>query len=211
MLAYEKEVLGYYVTSNPLSHHAETINSYSNCNSSLLSQLNGEKQVTIGGMITRIRYNITKSGRNAGAKMAVFTLEDLQGQIEVVLFPDALNKYSSILAEDSVVFVKGKADTRRETVNIIADELIPLDKATERLAASVRIKLTAENVTTEKITRIKSICQHHRGKSLVYIAIDTPHGRVTAAADKQLSVTPDTDFCREIKQLIGERNLILTN
>ena len=210
MLAYEKEVLGYYVTSNPLSHQAETINSYSNCNSSQLIQLNGEKQVTIGGMITRIRFNITKTGRNAGAKMAIFTLEDLQGQVEVVLFPDALNKYSATLAEDTIVFVKGKADNRRETVNIIADELIPLDKATERLATSIRIKLAAEDVTTEKIAQLKNICQHHRGKSPVYVAIDTPHGRVTAAADKQLSVNPDTDFCREIKHLIGERNLILT-
>jgi len=88
MLAYEKQVLGFYVTSNPLSHHAEEINDYSTMNTAHLAKSTGEKQVVIGGMVTRIRYNITRNGRNAGAKMAVFVLEDLQGTCEVVLFPD---------------------------------------------------------------------------------------------------------------------------
>ncbi len=70
---------------------------------------------------------MTKNGRNAGSKMAVFVLEDLQGQVEVVLFPETLSKYGDILAEDAIVFVKGKADFRRETPNIIAEELISLD------------------------------------------------------------------------------------
>ncbi|MHC4567111.1 MAG: DNA polymerase III subunit alpha, partial [Planctomycetota bacterium] len=65
MLAYEKEVLGFYVTSNPLSHHAESINAYSTQNSSQVAESNGEKEVVIGGMVTKIRYNLTKTGRNA--------------------------------------------------------------------------------------------------------------------------------------------------
>jgi DNA polymerase III subunit alpha len=211
MLAYEKEVLGFYVTSNPLSHHAESINIFSNCNSAELSELNGEKQVIIGGMITKIRVNLTKTGRNAGSKMAVFILEDLQGQVEVVLFPEIYNKYNSIVTPDSIIFVKGKADNRRETVNIIAEELIPLDQVREKLAATVRIRLAAEDVTNEKVTQIKSICQHYKGKSTVLVAIDTPNGRVHATADKQLSVTPNLEFCREMKQLLGEKNFMLSN
>jgi DNA polymerase III subunit alpha len=211
MLAYEKEVLGFYVTSNPLSHHAQTIDNFSTCNSSHLAEINGEKPVIIGGMITRIRFNLTKTGRNAGSKMAVFTLEDLQGQVEVVLFPDVLNKFSAMLTADAIVFVKGKADNRRETVNIIAEELIPLDKVREKFATTVRIKLSSDEITPEIIIQIKSICQHYRGKSQLIVAIDTPNGRVTAAADKQFNVNPSNDFCKEIKQLLGDKNLILSN
>ena len=209
MLAYEKEVLGFYVTSNPLSHHAETINIFSNCNSSDLLEANGERQVVIGGMVIKVRYNITKSGRNAGSKMAVFTLEDLQGQIEVVMFPEVLNKFGDKLAPDTVVFVKGKADYRRETPNIIADELIALDEVRDKLAARVRLRLAAKDVTQEKVTMIKSICQHHRGKSPVYVAVQTEKGKVYTAADKQLSVNPDPEFCRKMKQLVGEENFQL--
>jgi DNA polymerase-3 subunit alpha len=209
LLAYEKEVLGFYVTSNPLSHHAETINIYSTRNTSELAQANGEKQIVIGGMVIKIRYNITKSGRNAGSKMAVFTLEDLQGQVEVVMFPEVLNRYSNILITDTVVFVRGKADYRRETPNLIAEELIALDNVREKLASIVRLKLDAKDVTKEKVTMIRSICQHHRGKSPVYVVVQTDKGRVHTAADKSLSVNPDLDFCRKMKQLLGEENFQL--
>jgi len=209
MLAYEKQVLGFYVTSNPLSHHAETINLYSTLNSSQLGDFSQDRQIVIGGMITKIRFNLTKTGRNAGSKMAVFTLEDLQGQVEVVMFPDVLNRFSSSLVADTVVFVKGKLDYRREKPNILAVELIPLDEVREKLAAKVRIRLDAKDVTKEKVATIKSICRSHRGRSPVYVAIRTDKGRVYATADRELSVNPDLDFCRKMRQLVGPENFQL--
>ena len=210
MLAYEKQVLGFYVTSNPLSHCAETIDLYSTHNSSQLAQVNQDMLIVIGGMITRKRYHLTRKGRNAGSKMAVFILEDLQGSVEVVMFPDILNKFADLLIDDTVVFVKGKLDYRRERPNIIASELISLDGVREKLAAKVRIRLDAAEVTKEKVAAIRTICEHHRGRSPVYVAIRTDKGRVYATADKQLCVNPDVDFCREMRQLVGHENFHLT-
>jgi DNA polymerase III subunit alpha len=210
MLMYEKEVLGFYVTSNPLSHCAETINIFSNINTAQIAETTQEKEVTIGGMITKIRYNLTKTGKNAGSKMAVFTMLDLQGQVEVVMFPNTLNQFAKQLVADAVVFVKGRLDFRREKPNIIASELITLDEATDKLAGKVRINLDASDVTKEKVAEIKSICMHHRGKSSVYVAIRTDKGRVYASADRQLSVNPDTEFCRKMRHLLGPENLQLT-
>ena len=210
MLMYEKEVLGFYVTSNPLSHCAETINIFSNINAAQIAESTQEREVTIGGMITKIRYNLTKTGKNAGSKMAVFTLLDLQGQVEVVMFPNTLNQFAKQLVADAVVFVKGRLDFRREKPNIIASELITLDEATDKLAGKVRINLDAATVTKEKIAEIKSICLHHRGKSSVYVAIRTDKGKVYASADKGLSVNPDPEFCRKMRHLLGPENLQLT-
>jgi len=211
MLSYEKQVLGFYVTSNPLSHHAETINIYSTHNSSQLADTPQDRQIVIGGMITKIRYNLTKTGRNAGAKMVVFALEDLQGQVDVVMFPDVLNTFNNVLVADTVVFVKGKLDYRRERPNVLAVELITLDEVREKLAAKVKIRLDAKEVTKEKVAMIKSICRHHKGRSPVYVAVRTDKGRVYAAADKELSVNPDLDFCRKMRQLVGEENFQLAN
>jgi DNA polymerase-3 subunit alpha len=210
MLAYEKEVLGFYVTSNPLSHYAETINLYSTLDTSQLANYTQDKQIVIGGMISKVRYHITQKGRNAGSKMAVFTLEDLQGQVEVVMFSDVLNRFAELLVKDTIVFVKGKLDYRREKPNILAVELITLDEVREKLAAKVRIKLNADDVTKEKVAAIKSICQHHRGQSPVYVAVRTDKGRVYATADRGLSVNPDLEFCRKMRQLVGEENFQLT-
>ena len=210
MLAYEKQVLGFYVTSNPLSHCAETINIYSTHNSSQLADCSRNEEIVIGGMITKARYHVTKKGRNAGSKMAVFILEDLQGQAEVVMFPECLNSCGDYVVNDKVVFVKGKVDCRREKPNIFADELITLEEATEKLAGRVQIKLDAPDVTKEKIASIKSICQHHRGKSSVYVVVRTDKGKAYARADKALSVNADVDFCRKMRQLVGEDNFRLT-
>jgi DNA polymerase-3 subunit alpha len=209
LLAYEKAVLGFYVTSNPLSHHAEEIDDYSTTNTGHLAQTNGEKEVVVGGMITRVRYNVTKSGRNAGSKMAVFVLEDLQGTVEVVLFPEVLNQFAPLVVEDTVVFVKGKTDCRRERTNILASELIPLERARERLAKGVRIRLDARDVTHDKVIQIKSICQHHRGDRPFSVVVQTDRGKVYATAERALSVNPDVDFCRKMKQLVGDANFAL--
>ncbi|GAG31116.1 unnamed protein product, partial [marine sediment metagenome] len=189
--------------------HAEMINLYSTLNTSQLTEFSQDRQIVIGGMITKIRFNLTKTGRNAGSKMAVFTLEDLQGQVEVVMFPDVLNRFSNSLKADTVVFVKGKLDYRREKPNILAVELIPLDEVREKLAAKVRIRLNAKDITKEKVATIKSICRSHRGRSPVYVAIRTDKGKVYAAADKELSVNPDLDFCRKMRQLVGPENFQL--
>jgi len=142
--------------------------------------------------------------------MAVFILEDLQGQVEVVMFPDVLKRFAELLVEDSVVFAKGKLDYRREQPNIIAVELIGIDEIREKLATKVNIRLNAEDVTKQKVAEIKSICRHHRGQSPVYVAVKTSRGSVYTKADRDLSVTPDLDFCRKIRQLVGPENFQLT-
>ena len=209
MLAYEKQVLGFYVTSNPLSHCAEMINFYSTLNTSQLAEYGQEREIVIGGMITKKRYHLTRKGRNAGSKMAVFVLEDLQGSVEVVMFPDVLNKYADLLIEDTVVFVRGRLDYRRENPNIIASELIKLDEVRGKIAARIQIHLNAGEVSKEKVAMIKSLCQSHKGRSPVYVAVTTDKGKVYTAADREFSVNPDLDFCRKMKQLVGDDNFQL--
>jgi len=210
MLAYEKSVLGFYVTSNPLSHFAEQISLYSTTNCSLLAEFMQDKNVVMGGMITKVRTHITQRGRNAGSKMAVFVLEDLQGEVEVVLFSEVLNRFAALLLPDQLIFVRGTVDCRRGKPNIIAQELITLEEVGERLAGKVSIRLHAGDVTEEKVAMIKSLCLRHRGKSAVYVAVNTDKGSVCAVADRALSVRPDTDFCRKMKQLVGKDNFQLT-
>ena len=204
MLTYEKEVLGFYVTSNPLSRHAEEINAYSSVNSKGLIDKGQDAEVVIGGMVSKIRYMVTKKGKNAGAKMAVFTLEDLQGSCEVVMFPRILAKWGQQLKVDKIIFVCGKVDRRREMPNILCEELVNIEEAGEKLAARVLILMTEEEITTEKVKSIKSICSRYAGKSPVYVSMAMPKGiRVTAVADKKLSVRADVDLRRKLEAVVG--------
>lgn len=210
MLTYEKDVLGFYVTSNPMSKHAEEIAVYSTVNAGQLAAKENQ-EVIIGGMVAKMRNIVTKNGRNAGSKMAVFTLEDLQGSVEVVVFSETLEKYGHLLEVDKILFARGKVDCKRELPNIIADELISIEEAGEKLAARVKITLHAAQVSEQKIAHIKTICSTHKGKSPVYVTVVTNKGtRVSAVADKTLAVRPDVEFCRKMEQLVGVDNFALS-
>ncbi|HBG77740.1 MAG TPA: DNA polymerase III subunit alpha [Phycisphaerales bacterium] len=207
MLAYEKEVLGLYVTKNPLSQHADTISVYSTANTAELSADKGGQTIVIGGMVQKIRNIVTRNGRNAGAKMAVFTIVDLQGTCEVVMWSDCFAVFGGMLAVDKVLFVKGRLDLTRETPQIICEELIDIEHAGAKLAANINILLNEIEITKEKIAHIKTICSAHRGKSPVYITVKTIAGvTVKAAAGKGLAVNPSTDFCRQMEYLVGAKN-----
>jgi len=210
MLTYEKQVLGFYVTSNPLSQHAEILNVYSMCNTSQLAGMIQDREIVIGGMIAKIRTNVIKNGRRAGHKMAVFTLEDLQGTVDVVVFPGELEAYGHLLEADKIIFVKGKVDQKRERPNILTDELIALDEVREKLAARVAIKLEAREITEERVMEIRSLCEHHRGRSSLLVSIHTDQGKVYANADQRLNINPSVDFCKQMKKLVGEENVVLT-
>ena len=211
MLKFEKDVLGLYVTSNPLSKHAETIGAYSTAHTDELGAVGG-KEVCIGGMITKIRNIVTKNGKNAGAKMAVAELEDLQGKCEIVLFPRVLAANAHKFDIDNVIFVKGTVDTKRETPNILVDELIDIEEASDKLSAKVKITLKANDITREKVDSINSICQTYKGKSPVYITIlhSDKGKKITAVADREFSVRADREFRDELKTVVGENNFDLT-
>jgi len=138
-------------------------------------------------------------------------LQDLQGSAEVVLFPEALAQNGHLLDVDKILFVRGKVDCRRELPNIIGNELIAVEEAGEKLAAKVKITLRTGEIDEQKVSHIRSICSGHRGKSPVYVTVLTNKGmRVSAMADKSLTVRPDVEFCRKMEQLVGAENFELS-
>lgn len=204
MLKYEKDVLGFYVTKNPLSTHAEMLDAYSDINTHKLRNKGQDAEVIIGGMAKKPRYIITKNGRNAGAKMAVFVLEDLHGTCEVVVFPKSLIQYADILAEDKVLFVKGTVDCKRETPNILCNELIQIEDVCDKLATKVRVYLQHGDVSQESVSRISKICSTHRGKSPLQVSYLSRKGhKILAVADTKHSVRADMDFHNKLQAIVG--------
>ena len=101
-------------------------------------------------------------------------------------------------------------DQKRERPNILTDELIGLDEVRDKLAARVAIKLEAREITEDRIMEIRNLCEHHRGKSSLLVAIHTGQGKVYANADQRLNINPSVDFCKQMKKLVGEENVVLT-
>lgn len=117
LLKYEMEVLGMYVSGHPLEEYIPMLEKYADARSidfypdedgNIL--LDSGRKVVVGGLLTEVNKRFTKKGD----MMAICTLEDMYGRIELVVFPKAFEGYGSELIEGGKVFVKGRVDTSGE-------------------------------------------------------------------------------------------------
>ncbi|MEN6505100.1 MAG: DNA polymerase III subunit alpha [Planctomycetaceae bacterium] len=233
LLAAEKETLGFYVTSHPLIHYARELEALSYPKDTKLSNLDAlaaGAQVTIGCMIASVRATVTKTGRSAGKKMAMLTIEDLTGKADAVVFSESYEKFKDELEVERMVFIVGTVDRRRERPNIIVDNVIPIDKALEELTGSITLRLppgAAPELTDAApqaaqpapasgpiLPRLKALLSAHRGGGSVYLELHpVEHSGVVAKMrlGKDYAVAPSRKLVDALVELLGDQSyLVLT-
>ena len=120
-LAFEKEFLGFYLTSHPQMESLSKIRALVTHEIELLQEENEGTLVTIGGLIENIRRIFTKKNGN---EMAFITLSDEKGLIaECIIFPKIFEQYKSLLLKDTVIVIRGKIDTKNDKPIIIAERI----------------------------------------------------------------------------------------
>ncbi len=116
-LRWEKELLGLYLSDHPLGELAGVIGEYVTAYSGELGEELDQQRICVGGVVTEVRRVITK----ARATMGVATLEDLQGTMEVIVFPKVFEQTESTWAEDAILLVAGRVDHKGEETVLLAD------------------------------------------------------------------------------------------
>jgi DNA polymerase-3 subunit alpha len=117
MLNWERELLGLYVSDHPLTPHQPALSKIITHFSGQLGEAQHEEQVRVAGLIRNVRPYVTKAGK----QMGFVTLEDIQGNVELVLFPRTWDKLRSILKEDLIIVVDGKVDTANAPPKVLVD------------------------------------------------------------------------------------------
>ena len=143
LLKHEKDVLGFYITSHPLNEYRATFEDFTSSTVAEVRRLCPEMPVVIGGMLTRVRPMVARNGRSAGQKMAMISLEDQTGSIEGVVFSETFADSTHLLEQDRILLLKGRIDRRREQPSIVVNEVVPVERAAERLSESLKIVLKA--------------------------------------------------------------------
>ena len=155
LLKHEKSVLGFYVSSHPMDEHADAIQRYSSCTIADVEQLRADTQVTIGGMLTRVRPTFTRA---SGKKMAHLTIEDKTGPIDAVVFPKTYDVVAPLLENDKIVFLLAKVDRKRETPQLLVDDVIPIERAAERLTRAVKITMRGDgDAFNGELTQLREV------------------------------------------------------
>jgi DNA polymerase III subunit alpha len=122
-LEWERELLGLYVSDHPLSAFQGYLSQKISHYSAQLSDAKSKSKVTVAGLISRFRPHLTKTGK----AMAFGTIEDIQGEIELVIFPKVWQKYQLEFTAGRVVIISGKVDNENQDAKILVDEITFVD------------------------------------------------------------------------------------
>jgi DNA polymerase-3 subunit alpha len=118
-LEWEKELIGLYVSDHPLSRFTPLIQGKVSHYSADLGECSPNEKVTVAGLVTKMRTLTTKTGK----PMAFATIEDLQGAIELVIFPNTWTKFGAQIHTDGMVIVDGKVDATSADPKILVDNI----------------------------------------------------------------------------------------
>jgi DNA polymerase-3 subunit alpha len=204
-LAYEKEVLGLYLSGHPLARFEKELKRYASTSTSELSKLEDGEQVNIGGMIEKFRTKNTKNGK----RMAFLQFEDLEGSVEIIVWPETFRKFASEIKSDSLALIKGRVDTSGEQAKVISEEIIPLSQMRKKLAKSIHVKISTAGLTEDILANLKDILLDHKGDCPTYLHLETiHHGEVVVElGSPQFLAGPSDKLITEVEKLLGEESI----
>ncbi len=144
-LAGEKEVLGFYLSSHPLAEYVSTLATFCSHSSSNIAAQPHKSEVLLGGMLAALKFSNTKNPRpgSTNTRYVMFDLEDMDGIVRCILWPEEFANYGQMVEADAVMAVRGSVDRRpgSEETNLVVNELIPLADLATRYTRGVVIRV----------------------------------------------------------------------
>ena len=200
LLAYEREMLGLYVSDHPLFGIEHVLAAAVDCS---IAALTAEERsdgtiVTIGGIVSTLTRKVTKTGN----PWALATLEDLEGAIEVLFFPAAYQVCGIHLAEDAVLLVRGRLDKSEEAPRLFAMD-VSIPDVSEAPRGPVTITLPAPRCTPPVVERLKEVLSTHPGTTEVRLQLQAGEKVTVLRLDDRLRVAATSSLMADLKALLG--------
>ena len=205
LLAYEREMLGLYVSDHPLLGVEHVLRSATDTTiSQILDEgVVHEQIITIAGLITAVQRKVSRQGQS----WAIVTVEDLEGAIDVRFFSSTYQTHALNLIEDRIVIIRGRIDKREETPQITALELTLADINQAPIGPFV-IKLEAERCTPPVVDRMKEILRSHPGTREVHLKIEGGTKNTILKLDDGLKITASPSLSADLKSILGPDCLV---
>ena len=206
-LKHEKETLGFYITGHPLRKYTEQVKAYGNATTGQLPEKPSGFEVSIGGIVSSLRVARTKKGD----PMGVIMLEDWEGVVEVVVFPDTYAKTQRLLEADAPLIVKGKLDNDESTIKILATDIYPIERAAEILSRTVTIHIDVRTAPSNLAEQLQPVIDEKRGSAEIIFELDFP-GRYTALVrpNPYVKIVPDREFVEHVERICGPNTVRLS-
>lgn len=201
LLAHERDMLGLYVSDHPLIGMETALAQLSDRSiASVIVDENLDGAVaTLGGLVTSVQRKTTKKG----SAWAVITLEDLEGTLELMVFPQSYASFGSLLVEDSILVVRARIDRNDDDgLRAVALEISAPDLSGAP-SGPVRLSLAASRCVPPLVARLKSILAEHPGTTEVQLHLTGGTTTTVMKLDDQYRVTPTPSLFGDLKALLG--------
>ena len=202
-LAYEKEVLGFYLSGHPLRGVWDRAQRLGVVATGQLGQAEDGARVLLCGLVSALREINTKNGN----RMGFATIEDVEGSIEVTVFPELFRQSATHLRSGAPLLVRGKVEGTPNARKLLADEVRPLPAETEERAAvsplprGCRVAVHADG-GEDRLPALRAICEAHRGTVPFALRLRVDGSEVDVRS-RTLRVRPSPAFVEAVEGLLG--------
>src|SRR5437762_1190782 len=212
-LAYEKEVLGFYISGHPLAQYAAVIESLGVTTSADLAARSHGARVTLLGHVAALKEAATKSG----SRMAFVTLEDMAGAVEVTVFPEPFKTAAPFLRSREPLVVRGRVDDGDKGRVILAEDVrlleqalggAPRPRAAGAEPGACRIRVVAGGDPESRLAALRKICEAHPGGVPVFVHVVLA-GQEVVIRSRGFSVDATPELVSEVEGLLGRATLTI--
>jgi DNA polymerase-3 subunit alpha len=212
MLAYEKEVLGFYLSGHPLEQYRDVARRLNAVTSAELAARPVGARVLLLGLVSALTENATKSGN----RMAFATLELVDGSVPVTVFPEPYRTCANALKHRGPVLVRGRTDDSDKGRVVLAEDVKPLedvgttngrDNGGGPLTCRIRLRANGDAVDG-RLASLRSVCEEHSGRTPLFVHVVLADQEVVVRV-KELLVEPDASMVAKVETLLGPGSILV--
>ncbi len=204
LLGHEKAAVGFYMSGHPMERHAGEVARLCTCNTETIRRCKRGDKATLAGMV----MDLTQRQTQAGKRLGLFSLEDLEGRIEVVVYSERLALYGELLAGDEPLLVSGtvRVDERdqEESRSLILDEAFLLREVRSKRTREIRLHLDATTFPRDAYGPLRQLLERHPGRCDAYVEVVSPGRFVTIIAlPESLRLAPSDELLDDLRGIDG--------
>lgn len=207
VLAYEKEMIGLYVTGHPLNNYQSLIRRYGSLDLATLDEYDEGDEAVVCGMITEAKKHYNRKGD----AMAFLTLETLQGPCEMTVFSDLYEQKKSLLEQDLIITCCVRVNVRDDKNTLIVTDLMAIDETEQSLTKAVHIRLQPQQQEKELVHNLALLLGNAQGICDVYLhCMRNGQRDAVVHATSACRVSPSPQLAQDVQKLLGEDALFLS-
>ena len=207
-LKFERELTGFYITAHPLARYQATLHALATATTAGITELSDGKEVRLCGIIATVKSMLTKKGD----RMAYVTLEDLQGTVEIIVFPDLFKTVGELIAPERLIRVTGTIDRGDKGTKIRGTKIEPLADVQTQTIKRIHIRLAARPEVKEQLPRLLDVFKRHPGATAVSLTFRTDGAlEADTAPLPHLTVSATEHFVADVEEVLGKGALSLVS